>query len=434
MILIRMMKLRSLIREFLIETIPLNEGVIKVPDDLVARAKDLYDWINDHYDEADPVVYPDPNDIDPKTGFPKAAYRYWHPTGHPELRSFFKIARRDGSVVPVHVGLYGGHKESGGAMDSKGTFGRTEDQIKKNPEAHFLVNLDNWKNVTLGGFKHLVHHELAHGLDPLLAHPAHERMIKAGKVAVPDDEVTDKNPIDSRTGITRASLRYRKNQAEYAAESSTRVKDLKEILKDAALQGTRNFYAVVKMISDISTSYKEWTTEEWNRVYTEKEKKYGNLFRDSQDFRRVFDLANNSFIRAWASRPTLWRKFIGDLTTELGGRPGEDETKVRDLSWIVGQIKRVMAGDPSKIPVIIRIINAVSAIPKERIFSGGSQAVFYGLYNSKKFENDEDLSQYFFNQIANIVIQPEFKKNAPSPGKPAEWKKFLSDLRAELQG
>jgi hypothetical protein len=284
-----MSNLRRLIKEFVgLEASNLLEGSITIPEEILARSDDLHDFINEREDDIMSEIYPDIDNVDFQTGKPAAEHDAYNPLVLPELSSFFQFISKHGADVSVGVGFFG----------NDGVY--AEMDVKNDL---LLINMDFWDTKfkkSREAFRQLIDHELVHASDPFVRHPSYKRYrekLKRGSLKV-----------DPQVGLSPRYQNYAKSQTEYAAYSSGIISDLKPIVGD----DSRKISSAIKIISQVAQLPPAEQTMN-NKVLA----KYpGSISLD--EYKEILAIAKKPEIKAWSTRPTLFRKFLGDLAIGLG--------------------------------------------------------------------------------------------------------------------
>lgn len=294
MILIRMMNLKKLVVEFVrLEAQNLFEGSVTLPKEVLDRSDELFDFITSREDEIMSEVYPDVDNIHPTTGLPRAAFDKFSPLLLPELRNFFQFKSKYGADVSVDVGLYGDDSAYGGWDPD---------------DNRVLINMDHWDrkiSKSRGFLKRIINHELAHASDPFTKHPAYDAYHKkyGANFGAPP------GPTNPRTGLSAKYEKYAKSQAEYVAHSSTLLEDLKSMFGDDRVK----LAAAIKIISQISALSLVDQAHTNNAANRRIYKQYQDII-SVEEYEGLFELAQKPEIKAWRTRPTLFKKFLKDLS------------------------------------------------------------------------------------------------------------------------
>jgi len=294
-----MMNLRRLIREFVeLEIWNISEGTLNIPKDQLAKNEALLSYIKDNLQELVKQVYHE-SEIRTKT----------NPYMPASLENFFQV-ERSGITIPVDVGFYG-HDSSGARLNPyAGT--------KENPRANFIINMDNFWSKDLQSdyvvqkeleeLRRTINHELVHARDPFPMHPSFEKYEKKHYSDVSKDE----GPVNLASGLTSAREKYFKSQPEYAAYASTFVEDLKGIVGE----DKQKISAALKIIAQVSAL----PLEQREKHHFPANRAIFNSYKGiigANEYIKLLAIVNKPEIKAWVTRPTLFKKFLKDMATSL---------------------------------------------------------------------------------------------------------------------
>lgn len=260
-----MIKLSDIVRE-----ISLKEKIVKVPQEVLSKSKELYDYITKIKDK---VVK-------------KGTVDYNNPYIDSKLKNYFQLKDLRGADLNVTVGLYNDVNDAGAArMDTVRDV--------------FNVNLAFLDDYSYEYFEEVVEHELVHAMDPKA------RDIKivsrlAHKDAEPDQ-----------------FEKYVKSPAEFDAFTAPLVNKIKTSVNKTGDQKQTYRNLLLRMFSDLKTqdadeilqkdeyaplawlfTKAEWTEDNWSQAWI--------------SYRSDLDK-----IKAWTTKPTLYKQFLKRLGTEL---------------------------------------------------------------------------------------------------------------------
>jgi len=272
--------MRSFIRQRLLEG--LSEGIIKVPDKVLAKADDLYRAL---YDDWDLMLE--------KT----EGRSHDNPYMDSRLRGYFKLKDLKGDDLTVDVGLYNDENDAGaGRMD-------TIDDI-------LLVNLPFITNDS--DFKNLIEHELIHAMDPLVRDEKVFGKYYLKKGAEPSgSQFNLSKRVGSKSEFGRNMDKYFKSQHEFNAFLGPIVTELKKM--DVTGNAIVNIFNEIKKSSDLEDVYHE-TPDNIRAMFTKSKEKddIDQAYWDFLNYDVLYD-----FVKAVASKPTLYKKLINKVYVEL---------------------------------------------------------------------------------------------------------------------
>jgi hypothetical protein len=297
MILIRMMNLKKLVKEFVgLEVQNLLEGTIKIPEEVLQRSDELFDFITSNMDDIVSQIYHDELDV---MGMPITVKDMLDPLVLPELMEFFQFKSKYGADVSVDVGLYGGDSADA-RMDSRNNL--------------LMINMDLWDTKTgksKESLRRVINHELTHAVDPFIKHPSYRGyQDKYGA----DFSGRAEGPINPKTGLSARYEKYAKSQTEYAAHTSTLVEDLRNIVGDDR-QKTSAAIKIISQISALPLKDQTQTSKPVRLIFQE----YQGVI-SAEEYSDIFELSKKPEVRSWSTRPTLFKKFLKDMTTSLDRR------------------------------------------------------------------------------------------------------------------
>jgi hypothetical protein len=261
-----MIKLFDILKE-----IYLLEGIIKVPQEVLSKSKEAFDYINSNL-----------NNLKSKS----KGKNYKNPYIDSKFKNFFKLKDLKNQDLNVTIGFYNDPEDLGaGRMD-------TEKDI-------LLINLPFFVGEDYDDFEDTVEHELVHAMDPKV------RDIQLfGKLY----SKKGVEPINDKT-----MEKYLKSPWEFDAFTAPLInKIVNNIKKSPSYKDV-----LIKLLSDIKSkdidtilsspeydqmpyffTKKEWKVENWDYILNEFK---NELYK----------------IKAWASKPTLYKRFTSRLGKEL---------------------------------------------------------------------------------------------------------------------
>ena len=256
--------MKHIIRKILTEE--LNEGVINVSPENLSKAKDLYDYIYKNWD-----------DITEKVGDRDYNNAYIDP----KLKEYFLIEDREGRSYEISVGFY---------MSSERESARADGDT-------LLLNINAMRDEE--DFLDTIEHELVHLMDPFVRFKSKIWLDKKKK-----------NPFISyyeKTGAEEMSSdmsQYPKLQHEYQAFLTTFLTKLKNSVGSNSSK-VRELISVIEIIKN--SKDKEHAIKN-----TPQDKK--SLFKD---YNKFLEWPTYEVIKAWGSKPTMYKDFIKKVYTEL---------------------------------------------------------------------------------------------------------------------
>ena len=272
--------MKNFIRQRLLEG--LNEGIIKVPEEIMAKVDDLYKALHDDWDLI----------------FKKIEGRsYDNPYIDSRLRGYFKLKDLKGNDLTVDVGLYDDENDAGaGRMD-------TIDDV-------LLINVPYIQSYN--GFRNLIEHELIHAMDPLVRDVKVFGKYYLKKGAEPSgSQFNLSKRAGSKSEFQRNMDKYFKSQHEFNAFLGPIVTELKKTGVDGN--------TIVKIFNEIKNSpniedvYHN-TPNEIRAMFTKSkdEDEINQAYWDFLTYDFLYD-----FIKAVTSKPTLYKKLINKVYVEL---------------------------------------------------------------------------------------------------------------------
>jgi len=257
----------------ILDEVYLQEKIVKVPEEVIAKAKDLYNYIKSNIKKIEK----------------KGIIPWDEPYIDTKLKNFFQLKDLKGTDLNVTIGLYNDPDDAGsGRMDT------SKDIL--------LVNLPYLGDFE--DFEDTVEHELVHAMDPKV------RDVKLfGKLYA-------KKGAEPTTGGTDQYAKYIKSPWEFDAFTAPLINKLKlGLQKVEKKQEYRKL--LIQMLSDLTTkkvndilqndSYtplawlftkRNWSEENWDSTWTEY----------STEIEKM---------KNWVSKPTLYKRFLKRLGTEI---------------------------------------------------------------------------------------------------------------------
>jgi hypothetical protein len=276
-----MIKLLNLIKETILEA-----NIVKVPDEILSKLGGVYDYIKDNLENLKD----------------KASKSSDNPFTPSNFNKFFKLKDLSGKDLEVSIGFYNDEKDFGaGRMDT------VKDIM--------LVNLAHFGNKEF--FLELGEHELVHAMDPKVRDQKlfGREFLKKGvdvykgskfnlSKSNPNQNSEYQNSVDkfakapwefdAYTAPLLNKLKRNKeklnNDPKFRKQlsnlfSQIKEKPVKEILQDQDLLDLAWYF-----------SDKEWKSENWQEILSD----YKNELNK---------------IKAWSTRPTLYKKFLQRYAT-----------------------------------------------------------------------------------------------------------------------
>ena len=273
-----MIKLTQILKEAL-----LLEKIVKLPQHELDKAKELYDYIDENL----------------KSLLDSAPTKYHKSKPQGQFKGYFKLNDLRGNPISVSVSFYNDEKE--------GYLAQIAGKV-------IYVNLSGLTN--LEDFEEAIEHELIHAADPKVNDPKVVKAIHGHKQAPLPSDGWDK---------------YYKSPDEFDSFSTPLVKRIQKNL-DKTGEYKKEFRDMVfHIIRDMKTmkwedliekdDYRNYVTvgdQKWNgiRIFSGIPKWDGNLNTFSG---RILDdfFKEYSEIKAWSTKPTLYKRFLKRLGMEL---------------------------------------------------------------------------------------------------------------------
>ena len=272
--------MKDFIRQRLLEG--LNEGIIKVPEEVMTKADNLYRALYNDWDlmlkKTDGTTYDNPY-MDSR------------------LRGYFKLKDLKGNDLIVDVGLYNDVNDAGaGRMN-------TVDDI-------LLINLPFITNQS--EFENLIEHELIHAMDPLVRDEKVFGKYYLKKGAEPSgSRINLSKKVGSKSEFDSNMDKYFKSQHEFNAFLGPIVTELKKTGVDG--NAIVKIFNEIKKSSNIEDVYHKTPND--IRVMFTKSKDNDEINQAYWDFLNYEFLYD--FVKAVATKPTLYKKLINKVYVEL---------------------------------------------------------------------------------------------------------------------
>ncbi len=256
-----MIKLLDILKE-----IHIDEGIVKVPQKVLSKIKDVYDYISKNLENLKS----------------KSEGKNWdNPYIDSKFKDYFQLKDLKGQDLKVTIGFYNNSKDAGaGRMDT------TKDIL--------LINLPFFTDVE--EFEDLIEHELVHAMDPKVRDVKIFGKMYAKKGAEPGEfEKYAKSPweFDAFTAplVNKLVLNLKKvpnfKNTLIQLLSDIRSRSINDIVNDEK-------YGQLSYLF----SKKEWTEENYPKIFEEY----------------MFELQK---MKTWATKPTLYKRFTSRLGKEL---------------------------------------------------------------------------------------------------------------------
>lgn len=260
----------------------LNEGIIKVPEDVISKAYDLYKSLHDDWE----VMF---NKTEGRS--------YDNPYIDSKLKGYFKLKDLKGNDLTVDVGFYNDENDAGaGRMDTRNDV--------------LLINLpfiENYNN-----FKNIIEHELIHAMDPLVRDVKIFNKYYLKKGAEPSGSRFNLSKRVGSKSEFQANLdKYFKSQHEFNAFLGPIVTELKKtnVTGDAIVK----IFNEIKNSSNIEDVYHK-TPDEIRAMFSSS-KDEDEINQAYWAFLNYVNLYN--LVKAVGSKPTLYKKLINKVYMEL---------------------------------------------------------------------------------------------------------------------
>lgn len=256
-----MIKLLDILKE-----IHIDEGIVKVPQEVLSKIKDVYDYISKNLENLKS----------------KSKGKNWdNPYIIPKFKNYFQFKDLKGQDLKITIGLYNNPEDAGaGRMDT------TTDIL--------LINLPFFTDFE--DFEDLIEHELVHAMDPKVRDVKIFGKMYAKKGAEPDEfEKYAKSPweFDAFTAplVNKLALNLNKvpnfKNTLLQLLSDIRSKSINDIVNDEKYEQLPYLF-----------SKREWTEENYPKIFQEY----------------TFELQK---MKTWATKPTLYKRFTSRLGKEL---------------------------------------------------------------------------------------------------------------------
>lgn len=256
-----MIKLLDILKE-----IHIDEGIVKVPQEILSKIKDVYDYISKNLENLKS----------------KSEGKNWdNPYIDSKFKDYFQFKDLKGQDLKVTIGLYNNPEDAGaGRMDT------TKDILLIN--LPFLTDFEE--------FEDTVEHELVHAMDPKVRDVKIFGKMYAKKGAEPDEfEKYAKSPWEFDAFTTPLVNKLVFNLKKVPSFKNTliqllsdiRSKSINDIVNDEKYEQLPYLF-----------SKREWTEENYPKIFQEY----------------TFELQK---IKTWATKPTLYKRFTSRLGKEL---------------------------------------------------------------------------------------------------------------------
>jgi len=268
--------MKSLIKRLLRENL-LDEGSIEIPKDVVNKFGVLFDLIKNDYDNL----------------LKKSGDDYNNP--YIAFKDYFKLTDKANKPLNISVGFYNDKGDVGaGRMDTRKDI--------------LLINIPYFNGDYFKDFNDLIYHELVHAMDPLVRDVNLFGKYYAKKGAEPGGSnfVLSKS-VGAKSEYEQNYEKYRKSQHEYIAELSPLINTVKKLTRGDSMR--------IKWIMWILVNIKNYDTAEdlyYATIGYMDDYKDNKLFLDNDSY---WGFISSAFgvVKPWASKPTLYKKYINDL-------------------------------------------------------------------------------------------------------------------------
>lgn len=285
-----MYKLANILKEAI-----LGEKIIQVPQEILAKAKELFDYIN-------------AGDFKAKVKNKKA-----EPYLDSKLNNFFKLRDLKGNDKSISIGLYNDAKDDGA-------------QWMDNQNNRVLINLAFFDSNRFSKFEDNIEHELVHAMDPraidyLLAIST-ENSTKECYRQYKKDKDLDKLYACAEKAFKKdadkvGSTSYYRSPAEFNAFTTPLVNKLANSLNK--LGGNKQMYQelLISMLSDLKTQSvsdvlknEDYAPLAW--IFSKEEQKEENWDDVWEDYAEEV-----TKISQWVGKPTMYRDFLKRLGAQI---------------------------------------------------------------------------------------------------------------------
>lgn len=266
----------------ILKEIYIDEGIVKVPQEVLSKAKEAYDYISKNLE-----------DLKSKS----EGKNYDNPYIDSQFKDYFKLKDLKNQDLKITVGFYNNPKDAGSArMD---TF-----------KDILLINLPFISDFE--DFEDTIEHELVHAMDPKV------RDIHVYKgIAKKGTEVLGSKLKLSKTGgkseFEKNYEKYLKSPWEFDAFTAPLINKLVFNIKKSPSYKD----ILIQLLSDIKSKNiqniiddKKYEKMPW--FFSKKEWKAENFPSINQEY--VIELGK---IKTWSTKPTLYQRFTKKLGTEL---------------------------------------------------------------------------------------------------------------------
>jgi hypothetical protein len=276
-----MIKLINILQEII------DEGIVKVPQEVLSKSKEAYDYISKNLEN-----------LKQKS----EGRNFNNPYIDSKFKNYFQFKDLKNQDLKVTIGFYNDSKDFGAArMDTRKDI--------------LLINLPSFGDFEF--FELMIEHELVHAMDPKLrdihiytsiAHKGAE-----GEGSKFKRSLDKSNPKTIKSEFEKSSEKYLKSPWEFDAFTAPLINKLVFNIKRSPTLKSN----LINLLSDIKSksiediandekygqlpyifSKKEWDEKNWNAIYNEF-------------------LSELSKLKAWSTKPTLYKRFTSRLGKEL---------------------------------------------------------------------------------------------------------------------
>lgn len=280
-----MIKLLDLLKE-----IELEEKIVKVPQAVLAKSKEAFNYIKQNLERF-------------KTQAPKD---YNRPNIYPKFKDYYKFKDLKNEDLIVSIGFYNDPKDVGaGRMD-------TSNDI-------LLLNLAYFNPENFPDFLEILEHELVHAMDPKVRDQRLFGIMYAKKGAEPGGSRLNLSKSGGKSEFETNLDKYYRSPWEFDAFTAPLINSVKFNLQKIQDPNSKQEYK--KLINNLLSDIKTKSIEQI--INDAKYKKLPWFFSKYKWDVKNSDIVVNTFnneldkIKRWSSEPKLYQRFTKRLGQEI---------------------------------------------------------------------------------------------------------------------
>jgi len=280
-----MIKLKDILKE-----IELEEGIVKVPQAILAKSKEAFNYIKQNL----------------KSFKIKSSKEWNNPYIDPKFKDYFKFKDLKNQDLIISIGFYNDSNDVGaGRMD-------TNNDI-------LLINLAYFNPENFPEFLDLLEHELVHAMDPKVRDQRLFGIMYAKKGAEPDGSKLNLSKSGGKSEFETNLDKYYKSPWEFDAFTAPLINNIKFNLQKIQDPNSKQEY--IKLINNLLSDIKTKSTEQISN--NTKYEKLPWFFSKHKWDAKNSDIVINTYnfeldkIKRWSSEPKLYQRFTKRLGTEL---------------------------------------------------------------------------------------------------------------------